>query len=90
MTTAPKKYSVKPNAGLMAPGQMQTVHVIMQAQREWPADCPSCKDKFLVQTTPSNGLTDFTDLFAKGKDDIKDFKLRASYIQPAPPPSPVP
>jgi hypothetical protein len=36
-TTAPKKYCVKPNTGLVAPGQTQTVHVIMQAQREWPA-----------------------------------------------------
>ena len=66
------------------------MHVIMQAQREWPADISMCKDKFLVQSTGSGGATDFTELFAKGKDDIKEAKLRVSYVQPAPPPSPVP
>lgn len=38
----------------------------------------------------SAGETDFTELFAKGKEDIKEAKLRVSYVQPAPPPSPVP
>ena len=62
----------------------------MQAQREWPADISMCKDKFLVQSTGSGGATDFAELFAKGKEDIKEAKLRVSYVQPAPPPSPVP
>ena len=89
-TTAPKKYCVKPNTGFVAPGATQTIHVIMQAQREWPADINQCKDKFLVQSKGSGGVSDFTELFAKGKDDIKESKLRVSYVQPAPPPSPVP
>mmetsp|Transcript_35465 Transcript_35465/g.87153 ORF Transcript_35465/g.87153 Transcript_35465/m.87153 type:complete len:243 (-) Transcript_35465:660-1388(-) len=90
-TTAPKKYCVKPNTGLVAAGQSMVVHVIMQAQREWPTDMSSCKDKFLVQSTLSGGVADFTELFAKGKEDgvIKEAKLRVSYVQPAPPPSPV-
>ena len=89
-TTAPKKYCVKPNTGFVQAGATQVVHVIMQAQREWPADLNACKDKFLVQSCPSGGSTDFTELFAKGKEGIGESKLRVSYAQPAPPPSPVP
>ena len=89
-TTAPKKYCVKPNTGFVAPGATQIVHVIMQAQREWPADVAGCKDKFLVQSVASGGVTDFAELFAKGKEGIKESKLRVAYTQPAPPPSPVP
>ena len=37
-TTAPKKYCVKPNTGFVRPGRTQMIQVIMQAQREWPAD----------------------------------------------------
>ena len=62
----------------------------MQVQREWPSDLNACKDKFLVQSVVSGGQTDFTELFAKGKEDIKEAKLRVAYVQPAPPPSPVP
>ena len=89
-TTAPKKYCVKPNTGFVQAGATQVVHVIMQAQREWPADINACKDKFLVQSCPSGGSTDFTELFAKGKEGIWESKLRVAYAQPAPPPSPVP
>ena len=89
-TTAPKKYCVKPNTGFVQAGATQVVHVIMQAQREWPADINACKDKFLVQSCPSGGSTDFTELFAKGKEGLSESKLRVSYAQPAPPPSPVP
>jgi len=62
----------------------------MQAQRDWPADVAGCKDKFLVQSVASGGVTDFAELFAKGKEGIKESKLRVAYTQPAPPPSPVP
>ena len=89
-TTAPKKYCVKPNTGFVQAGATQVVHVIMQSQREWPADINGCKDKFLVQSCASGGSTDFTELFAKGKEGLSESKLRVSYAQPAPPPSPVP
>ena len=46
-TTAPKKYCVKPNTGFVGKGQTVNVHVIMQAQREWPQDMMKCKDKFI-------------------------------------------
>ena len=89
-TTAPKKYCVKPNTGFVAPGATQIVHVIMQAQRDWPADVAGCKDKFLVQSVPSGGATDFTELFSKGKEGITETKLKVVYAQPQPPPRPVP
>jgi len=89
-TTAPKKYCVKPNTGFVAPGATQVVHVIMQAQRDWPADLNGCKDKFLVQSVPSGGAVDFAELFAKGNEGVTETKLRVTYQQPAPPPSPVP
>ena len=87
-TTAPKKYCVKPNTGFVQAGATQVVHVIMQSQREWPADINGCKDKFLVQSCASGGSTDFTELFAKGKEGIKESKLRVAYTPP--PLAPVP
>ena len=47
------------------------VHVIMQSQREWPADICIIPGK----------------LFAKGKEGLSESKLRVSYAQPAPPPT---
>jgi hypothetical protein len=73
-TTAPKKYCVKPNTGFVAPGQAQTVHVIMQAQREWPTDINSCKDKFLVQNT-SSGVGLDTTLLALFRNVILQVKI---------------
>ena len=70
-TTAPK-YCVKPNTGFVQAGATQVVHVIMQSQREWPADINGCKDKFLVQSCASGGSTDFTELFAKGKEGLSE------------------
>lgn len=34
----------------MEPRSTANVQVIMQAQKEYPADMAACKDKFLVQT----------------------------------------
>lgn len=34
----------------MAPGQTKTVHITMRAQRDWPADMRSCRDKFMVKS----------------------------------------
>uniref|UniRef100_A0A804NMY8 MSP domain-containing protein n=1 Tax=Zea mays TaxID=4577 RepID=A0A804NMY8_MAIZE len=48
-TTSPKKYSVRPNTGVVLPRSTCDVVVTMQAQREAPPDM-QCKDKFLVQS----------------------------------------
>ncbi|KAL1213572.1 Vesicle-associated protein 1-3 [Cardamine amara subsp. amara] len=92
-TTNPRKYSVRPNTGLLLPGDSSDVTVTMQAMREAPQDM-QCKDKFLVLSViVSDGTTSkevVAELFNKeGGKVIEEFKLRVAYI-PANPPSPVP
>ncbi|XP_050282111.1 vesicle-associated protein 1-3 [Quercus robur] len=92
-TTNPKKYSVRPNAGVVLPGGSCNVIVTMQAQKETPADL-QCRDKFLLQSAAvPDGVTtkDITpEMFNKESGKVvEEFKLRVSYI-PANPPSPVP
>jgi hypothetical protein len=89
-TTAPKKYCVKPNTGVVEPGATTTVHVIMQIQKEWPADINQCKDKFLVQSAPLEGDLKYAELFDKSRAaHIREAKLRVAYAPPAAPPSPI-
>ena len=40
----------RPRQGVVEPRATANVQVIMQAQKEYPADMAACKDKFLVQT----------------------------------------
>lgn len=49
-TTNPKRYSVRPNVGVVQPGQEVTVTVQLPALKEVPADMQKCKDKFQVLT----------------------------------------
>lgn len=92
-TTNPKKYCVRPNAGIVLPGSTCDVTVTMQAQKEAPPDM-QCKDKFLLQSVvaPDGSTTkDITpELFNKEDGKVvEEFKLRVIYF-PANPPSPVP
>lgn len=59
-TTAPKKYCVRPNAGVIAPGQHVEVHVIPQVAKGVDPTLANdlagkCKDKFMIQSTPVQG-----------------------------------
>ncbi|KAF3649881.1 Vesicle-associated protein 1-4 [Capsicum annuum] len=92
-TTNPKKYCVRPNAGVVLPGSSCNVTVTMQAQKEAPPDM-QCKDKFLIQSAIApNGTTnkDVTPEIFNREDGkvVDEFKLRVVYV-PANPPSPVP
>ncbi|KAM6584035.1 hypothetical protein CsatB_011037 [Cannabis sativa] len=92
-TTNPKKYCVRPNAGIVLPGDSCNVTVTMQAQKEAPLDM-QCKDKFLLQSVyapEAATAKDITsELFNKENGKVvEEFKLRVVYI-PANPPSPVP
>ncbi|KAG7553494.1 PapD-like superfamily [Arabidopsis thaliana x Arabidopsis arenosa] len=92
-TTNPRKYCVRPNTGVVLPGDSCNVTVTMQAQKEAPLDM-QCKDKFLVQTVVVPDGTTSKEVLAEMFDKeagrvIEDFKLRVVYI-PANPPSPVP
>ncbi|GFY92647.1 plant VAMP (vesicle-associated membrane protein) family protein [Actinidia rufa] len=92
-TTNPKKFSVRPNNGIVLPGSICNVTVTMQGQKEAPPDM-QCKDKFLIQCVIApNGATtkDITSVMFDKEDGkvIEEFKLRVVYV-PAHPPSPVP
>ncbi|XP_019084034.1 PREDICTED: vesicle-associated protein 1-3-like [Camelina sativa] len=90
-TTSPRKYCVRPNTGVVLPGDSCNVTVTMQAQKEAPLDM-QCKDKFLVQTViVSDGTSSkdvLAEMFTKEAGRVIE-ELRVVYI-PANPPSPVP
>ncbi|CAD5175219.1 unnamed protein product [Musa acuminata subsp. malaccensis] len=91
-TTNPKKYCVRPNAGIISPKSSCDVTVTMQAQKEAPHDM-QCKDKFLLQSVITEHGAATTDITAEmfnrepGKL-VEEFKLRVTYVM-ASPPSPV-
>lgn len=92
-TTAPKKYVVRPSSGIADSKSSISVQVIMQAQKDYPTDFQSCKDKFMVQTVPvGEGEELDKDTFNKDvqKDSLKEARLRVILEGPAAPPSPVP
>ncbi|KAH1192084.1 Vesicle-associated protein 2-2 [Glycine max] len=85
-TTSPKKYSVRPNVGVLAPKATCEFIVTMQPQREAPEDMV-CKDKFLIQSTkvPAETISeDVTSrLFVKdGSKYIEENKLKVTLICP--------
>lgn len=89
-TTTPKKYVVRPSSGVVEPRSTANVQVIMQGQKEIPADFSQCKDKFLVQVKalePGEEVSQDTFKAVKG---IKDTKIRVVLEGPPAPPSPVP
>ncbi|XP_057873549.2 vesicle-associated protein 1-2 isoform X2 [Cryptomeria japonica] len=92
-TTSPKKYCVRPNTGVVLPQSSVDITVTMQVQREAPPDL-QCKDKFLIQSVIApygiSAKDVSQELFNKepGKD-ICETKLRAVFVPPPQPPSPV-
>ncbi|XP_022640930.1 vesicle-associated protein 2-2 isoform X1 [Vigna radiata var. radiata] len=85
-TTSPKKYSVRPNVGVLVPKATSEFIVTMQAQREIPEDMV-CKDKFLIQGTvvPAETTSDevTSSLFIKdGSKYIEENKLKVTLISP--------
>ncbi|KAL7183994.1 hypothetical protein ACSBR2_026212 [Camellia fascicularis] len=93
-TTNPKKYSVRPNNGVVLPRSTCNVIVTMQAQKEAPPDM-QCKDRFLVQSVvarPGATPKDINpEMFNKeAGNHVEEFKLRVVYVSPPKPPSPVP
>lgn len=91
-TTTPKKYVVRPSAGIVEPSTTSSVQVIMQAQKEFPPDFNNCKDKFLVQTLfLEPGEEPGQDTFKKeSRKDIRETRLKVILDGPPAPPSPVP
>lgn len=92
-TTNPKKYCVRPSSGVVEPETTRDVQVIMQAQREYPANMADCKDKFLVQwaTMPPHVQEVTADIFDTTINrDVRQARLRVNLVGPPKPPSPVP
>ncbi|XP_060211505.1 vesicle-associated protein 1-2-like isoform X2 [Lycium barbarum] len=91
-TTNPRKYTVRPNSGIVLPRSRSNVTVTMQPQKELPPDM-QCKDKFLVQsviTNPGSTPKDINpDMFNKG-NHVEECKLKVIYVSPPRKPSPVP
>ncbi|XP_002528929.2 vesicle-associated protein 1-2 [Ricinus communis] len=93
-TTNPKKYCVRPNAGIVLPRSTCDVIVTMQAQKEAPPDL-QCKDKFLLQSVKTHDGASAKDINAEmfNKEAghvVEECKLRVLYVSPPQPPSPVP
>ncbi|KAJ0239872.1 Major sperm protein (MSP) domain-containing protein [Hirschfeldia incana] len=90
-TTNPKKYCVRPNAGVVLPRSSIEVVVTLQAQKEVPADM-QCKDKFLFQcvvASPGTNAKEVTrEMFSKeSRNQVEETKLRVVYVDPPPSPS---
>jgi vesicle-associated membrane protein-associated protein A len=83
-TTAPKRYCVRPNSGLIEPGSYVTVSVMLQ-----PFDHDSSeknKHKFMVQSMfAPDGVIDNQDLLWKeaSAEQLMDSKLKCVFEQPA-------
>ncbi|KAI3501078.1 hypothetical protein L1887_28936 [Cichorium endivia] len=93
-TTNPKKYSVRPNSGVVLPRSTCDVTVTMQAQKEPPVDL-QCKDKFLLQSVvagPGTTTKDVTpEMFSKEAGHaVEECKLRVIYLPPPQRPSSIP
>lgn len=93
-TTNPKKYSVRPNNGIVLPRSQSNVTVTMQALKEKPSTL-KCNDKFLVQSVaapPGATPKDITaEMFNKeAGNHVEECKLTVAYVDPPSPPSPVP
>lgn len=81
-TTAPRRYCVRPNSGIIDPGATVTVSVMLQPFDYDPNE--KSKHKFMVQTifAPSN-ITDMEAMWKEAKpDDLMDSKLKCVFDMP--------
>ncbi|XP_059914637.1 VAMP (vesicle-associated membrane protein)-associated protein A, like isoform X1 [Gadus macrocephalus] len=82
-TTAPRRYCVRPNSGVIEPGATVTISVMLQPFDYDPNE--KSKHKFMVQTifAPAN-VTDMDALWKDAKpDDLMDSKLRCVFELPS-------
>ncbi|XP_041735811.1 vesicle-associated membrane protein-associated protein A isoform X3 [Coregonus clupeaformis] len=82
-TTAPRRYCVRPNSGMIESGATVTVSVMLQPFEYDPND--KSKHKFMVQTifAPSTA-TDMDAVWKDAKpDDLMDSKLRCVFELPS-------
>ncbi|KAL0395255.1 UNVERIFIED_CONTAM: Vesicle-associated protein 1-1 [Sesamum latifolium] len=85
MTTNPKKYSVRPNIGIVLPRSSCDVTVTMRAPTEVPPNM-ECKDKFLIKSVvsgPGATVEATRRLFNERGLSVEECKLRVLYISPS-------
>ncbi|XP_014793936.1 PREDICTED: vesicle-associated membrane protein-associated protein A [Calidris pugnax] len=81
-TTAPRRYCVRPNSGIIDPGSSVVVSVMLQPFDYDPNE--KSKHKFMVQTTyaPPN-ISDMEAVWKEAKpDELMDSKLRCVFEMP--------
>ncbi|EDL91818.1 vesicle-associated membrane protein, associated protein a, isoform CRA_a [Rattus norvegicus] len=81
-TTAPRRYCVRPNSGVIDPGSIVTVSVMLQPFDYDPNE--KSKHKFMVQTifAPPN-ISDMEAVWKEAKpDELMDSKLRCVFEMP--------
>nr|XP_045000340.1 vesicle-associated membrane protein-associated protein A isoform X1 [Jaculus jaculus] len=81
-TTAPRRYCVRPNSGIIDPGSTVTVSVMLQPFDYDPNE--KSKHKFMVQTifAPPN-ISDMEAVWKEAKpDELMDSKLRCVFEMP--------
>ncbi|KAJ9190180.1 hypothetical protein P3X46_001408 [Hevea brasiliensis] len=93
MTTNPKQYRVRPNAGVVPPRSTCDVIVTMQAQTEAAPDM-QCKDKFLLRSVVASPGATAKDVNAEmfnkeAGHHVEECKLKVVYVAPPRPPSSV-
>ncbi|XP_032875713.1 vesicle-associated membrane protein-associated protein A isoform X1 [Amblyraja radiata] len=81
-TTAPRRYCVRPNSGIIDPGSMVTVSVMLQPFDYDPNE--KSKHKFMVQTVYAPaGAADMDAVWKDAKaEDLMDSKLRCVFELP--------
>ncbi|XP_026097369.1 vesicle-associated membrane protein-associated protein A [Carassius auratus] len=82
-TTAPRRYCVRPNSGVIDPGSTVTVSVMLQPFEYDPNE--KSKHKFMVQSilVPA-GASDLEALWKDARpDDLMDSKLRCVFEMPS-------
>eukprot|EP00164_Ancoracysta_twista_P006555 GFYU01009145.1.p1 GENE.GFYU01009145.1~~GFYU01009145.1.p1 ORF type:complete len:249 (-),score=53.82 GFYU01009145.1:230-976(-) len=78
-TTAPRRYCVRPNQGLVEAGAKLQVSIVLQAFKELPEDI-KCKDKFLVQGFFVDNDADASDPATLQKATLMDQKLKCTWV----------
>jgi len=91
-TTAPKRYIVRPNTGIIQPDQSVDIQVTLTAQKDTPTNLRA-RDKFLVQalvlSEEQAANRDIKELWTTAKEnEIFEYRLKAYFSRPTPPGSP--
>jgi len=82
-TTAPQRYCVRPNTGVLQPKEVIEVQVLLNYVKDAPLSL-DCKDKFQIQSIVlKDPHADVREVWANAKeDDVVKLKLKARFAAP--------